>query len=65
MEEQRPHAKKQKPKNLLCKCPYGFKAKVDDEENNSSDCMCICEHGNLECRQKHDGRELFSMRDQR
>jgi hypothetical protein len=44
-----------------CKCPSFFVAEVDDDDGV---CGCVCNDG-AECRQRHDGKEGFTMSDRR
>lgn len=46
----------------LCKCPSHFEAETDLEEGI---CGCVCKEGNADCLQRHEGREGFTMSDQR
>lgn len=43
-----------------CKCPSFFEASIDDGQ-----CGCICREGNVDCRQRYEGKEGFNISDQR
>lgn len=46
---------------LHCKkCPLHFEANVEE-----GICGCICKNGKTECRQRYEGREGFTISDQR
>lgn len=43
-----------------CKCPSFFEASIDEGQ-----CGCICRDGNVDCRQRYEGKEGFNISDQR
>ncbi|CRL08006.1 CLUMA_CG020880, isoform A [Clunio marinus] len=43
-----------------CRCPSHFEANIDD-----GNCGCICRDIKLECRQRYEGKEGFTISDQR
>lgn len=43
-----------------CKCPSFFDAEMDD-----GSCGCVCKDGKAECRQRYEGKEGFTISDQR
>lgn len=43
-----------------CRCPIHFDAEIED-----GTCGCVCRDEKVECRQRYEGKEGFTMSDQR
>ena len=49
-----------RPNETTCKCPIYFE--VEQEDDN---CGCYCRNGKPGCRQRYEGKEGFTISDQR
>ncbi|CRL08005.1 CLUMA_CG020924, isoform A, partial [Clunio marinus] len=55
-----PYTTTRRPKPLKCKCPTFFDVEITDGM-----CGCFCKDKKFECRKRYEGREGFTLSDQR